>query len=100
MELILLLLVAGVIGYFLAGSRASKPIDNATAKVSETSKNLAGNTKSWWGKRFGKRQKTEEKPAETTEVIVVEDEKKPAEKSVSRRKSDTVEDSDQTGTNQ
>ena len=96
MELILLLVIAGLAGYFLAGSRLSKPIDEAASKVTETSKDVAGKTKSWWEGRFGKRQKAEPKPAgPSKEVVVMEEVRKPAEKSVSRRKSETADETDQ-----
>ncbi len=89
MELIVLILIAGVAGYFLAGSKYSKPIDDATSKVSETSKGVADKTRSWWGERFGKRAKSDAKPAENpANEPAAEEDKKPAEKSVSRRTSD------------
>jgi len=59
MELIILLLVAGVAGYFLARSRFSKPVDNATDKVTETTKDYADRTEGWFSSRFGRDRKVE-----------------------------------------
>jgi hypothetical protein len=84
MELLLLLLVAGVVGYFLAGSRFSKPIDDTTDKISQTSKSWVDRAGDWWRDRFGKRQQVVD--VESREVEA-EPEVKPAEKRPSRRKS-------------
>jgi hypothetical protein len=92
MELILLVLIAGVAGYFLAGSKYSKSIDQTASKVSDSSKDVADKTKNWWDGLFGDRRQTEAKSEKSTEkVVVVEDTKKPAEKTVSRRKSEETE---------
>ena len=84
MELLLLLLVAGVVGYFLAGSRFSKPIDDTAEKVSQTSKSWADKAGDGWRGRFGKRQQVVDVESRSVEA---EPEVKPAEKQPSRRKS-------------
>ncbi|MBN1149417.1 MAG: hypothetical protein JXA78_19300 [Anaerolineales bacterium] len=84
MELLLLLLVAGVVGYFLAGSRLSKPIDDAAGKVSQTSRGWLDKGKGWWRGRFGKPQIVDVESQE----IEAEPEARPAVKQPSRRKSD------------
>ena len=92
MELIVLILIAGAVGYFLAGSRFSKPIDETTGKVTDTTKGWASRFSGWWGERFGRRQKSEAPPAEQVVDVAASGEgKKPAEKSPSRRKSEGAE---------
>lgn len=48
MELIILIVVGGLIGFFLARSRFSKHVDNATQSVTDTSKEYVGRTNTWW----------------------------------------------------
>jgi hypothetical protein len=92
MELIVLILIAGAVGYFLAGSRYSKPIDDTAGKVTDTTKGWGSRFSNWWGARFGRRQKSETPPAEqVVDVPASTEEKKPAEKSPSRRKSEGAE---------
>ena len=94
MELILLLLVAGLVGYFLAGSRYSKNIDETAGKVGDTSRSLVGRFTDWVGGLFGRGAKEPEVvdaeakdiPVDEEEAEVLE-EKKTAEKASSRRKS-------------
>lgn len=59
MELIILLLVAGVAGFLLARSRFSKPVDEATDKVTDTTKDYADRTEGWFRSRFGRDRKVE-----------------------------------------
>lgn len=97
MELILLVLVAGAVGYFLAGSRFSEPIDETTGKVAETSKGWASSIGDWWRGLFGKRQQQvvdveSSEPAEEE----VEAEKKPAQRRASRRKSESEAENEDT----
>lgn len=54
MELILILLAVGVIGYLLARSQYSKNVDKATDQVVSTSKDLADKTEDLWRKQFAK----------------------------------------------
>jgi len=54
MDLLILAIIAFVIGYLLAGSKFSKPIDDASGKVAETSKNWTGKAESWWRGLFEK----------------------------------------------
>jgi hypothetical protein len=88
MQLLVLVLIAGVIGYFVARSKYSKPIDDAAGKVAETSKDATEKARGWWGRRFGKK---EGEPV-AADAPPAEDGKKPAEKSVSRRKEEATEE--------
>ncbi len=47
MELLVFVLIAGVVGYLLAGSRFSKPIDQSAQKVADTTKKAAKTTGGW-----------------------------------------------------
>lgn len=97
MELLLLLLVAGLGGYILARSRFSEPIDDAAETVSETSKSWVGSAQNWWRERFGTRDQVVDaesydlSESETSESPA-EEEKKPAAKQPSRRKTKTDEE--------
>jgi len=57
MWLILLLVAAGVGGYFFARSRFSKPVEDTASKVgtvtADTTKEYTGKASSWWQKQFG-----------------------------------------------
>lgn len=96
MQLLFLLLVAGVVGYFIARSRLSKPIDSATDKVAETSRSAADKTEGWWRRTFGKKDQAADQVIEGQSVDAppVEASPQPAEKQASRRKSsDTTSES-------
>jgi len=58
MWLILLLVAAGVGGYFFARSRFSKPVEDTASKVGNTTvdvtKEYSGKASSWWQGQFGK----------------------------------------------
>ncbi len=54
MDLLIVLFIAGIAGYYLSKSRYSKNIDATTAKVATKSEDLVDQTKGWWRKRFGK----------------------------------------------
>jgi hypothetical protein len=84
MELILLIVIAGIVGYLLAGSRLSKPIDQAGEKVADTTRNAAGSVESWFGRTFrrGKKPKDEVVEADARPS----EEAMPAAKQPSRRK--------------
>jgi hypothetical protein len=84
MQLLFLLLVAGVVGYFIARSRLSKPIDDATDKVAESSRSVADKTEGWWRRTFGKKDQAAEQVIEGSAVDAAP---QPAEKQASRRKS-------------
>jgi hypothetical protein len=91
MQLLFLILVAGVVGYFIARSRLSKPIDDATGKVAESSRSVADKTEGWWRRTFGKKDQTADQVIEGSAVDAVP---QPAEKQASRRKnSDTTSES-------
>jgi hypothetical protein len=59
MELLILIGAAGLIGYFFARSRYSKHVDNAAESVSNSSREYAGKTSSWWQRNFGGGRQTE-----------------------------------------
>jgi len=86
MQLVLLLLIAGVGGYFLARSRYSEPIDDAADKVAQTSRGWVDRAGDWWQQRFGKQQEVVD--VESREPEEAEEDVKPAEKRPSRRKSE------------
>ncbi len=54
MELIIFALIAGVIGYAIAKSRFSKPIDSAAGAVSSGTKDVAGKAAGWWQTTLGR----------------------------------------------
>ena len=88
MQLLFLILVAGVVGYFIARSRLSKPIDDATGKVAETSRSVADKTEGWWRRTFGKKDQAAEQVIEGSGGGCTPVDTPPtAEKQASRRKS-------------
>ena len=94
MQLLFLLLVAGVVGYFVARSRLSKPIDDASGKVAETSRSVADKTEGWWRRTFGKKDQAADQVIEGSAVDASDASPQPAEKQASRRKSaDTTPES-------
>lgn len=91
MQLLILLLVAGVIGYFVARSRFSQSIDSATEKVADSSRGVADKAEGWWRRTFGKKDQT---AGQVIEGSAVDANPQPAEKQPSRRKSaDTTPES-------
>lgn len=86
MELILLVVIAGAVGYWLAGSRFRKPIDETTGKVVDSSRSIASDAEVWLDKTLKRGNKPE------NEIIDAEakpvDEAKPAAKQSSRRRAD------------
>ncbi len=97
MELLVFVLIAGVLGYLLARSRFSKPIDESAKKVAETTGKAAKTTGGWLsgaGDWFRKTFKLG-KQAKDEVVDVAEVKKEPAAdaapaaaKQPSRRKSE------------
>lgn len=59
MELLILILIAGVAGYFFARSRYSKPVDEAASKVATTTQDYAGQTSRWSRSLFNRTSKAE-----------------------------------------
>jgi hypothetical protein len=57
MQLLILLFIAGIIGYFLARSQYGKKIDETTLKITSLSEGLIDQTRDWWRRRFGKKQR-------------------------------------------
>lgn len=103
MELLLLVLIAGLVGYWLANSRFRKTIDQTTEKVSDTSREAADRTEGWFRGLFSRKKPSDDTvdatfeeqttPNKTSEGTQPE-EVKPAEKTTSRRKS-SKEDEDE-----
>lgn len=81
MELVILILIAGVGGYLLATSRFSKRIDETGERITEASRNAADRAESW-GKNLFRRSK----PAGEEVIEGAAVEVPPAEKQSSRRK--------------
>lgn len=63
MWLILLLVAAGIGGYFFARSRFSKPVEDTASKVGnvtvEATKDYTGKANTWWQNQFGKGKATD-----------------------------------------
>lgn len=81
MELIILLLIAGVGGYFLANSRYSKRIDETGEQITTASRTAAEKAETWGRGLFSKSKKAGEEVIDGTAVDVAA-----AEKQASRRK--------------
>ncbi len=81
MELLVLVVVAGVGGYLLATSRFSKTIDETGEKMAETTRSAADRTENWVRGVFRRSKKPEK---EVIEGVAVD--APPAEKQPSRRK--------------
>ena len=105
MELILLVLIAGLVGFGLARSRFSKSIDQTTEKVTDGSKEVANRAGGWFRDLFSRKKPADETvdadfegtavTSETEESKKGEPEPaevKPAAKSTSRRKSTKEEE--------
>lgn len=54
MQLLIILIAAGVVGYFLSRSRYSENIEQTTSQISETSESMLERSKNWLGARFGR----------------------------------------------
>ena len=57
MELLILLFIAVVLGYFLARSKYGEKIDETTLKVTKRSESFIGEARDWWRRRFAKKQR-------------------------------------------
>lgn len=88
MQLLILVLIAGVIGYYIARSRFSQSIDSATEKVADSSRDAADKAEGWWRKTFGKKESA---ASQVIEGTAVDASPQPAEKQPSRRKSADAE---------
>lgn len=84
MQLLILLLIAGVIGYYVARSKFSQSIDSATEKVADSSRDVADKAEGWWRRTFGKKESS---ASQVIEGTAVDASPQPAEKQPSRRKS-------------
>jgi hypothetical protein len=90
MELLVLMIVAGVVGYLIAGTRFRKPIDDTAEKVADSTRSAAGNVEGWFSRTFRREKKPKEEvldaegkaasPAEPVEAT------QPAAKQTSRRR--------------
>lgn len=85
MELILLVFIFGVLGYILARSKYSKPIDDTAGKVADTGRDVTQKTTSWVSGLF-RRNKKEPEVVEVKAEDAPAAEAAPAEKQTSRRK--------------
>ncbi len=54
MELLILLIIAGILGYFLSFSRYSRNIDQTSGRVASSSEGLFKRTSRWFRTRFGR----------------------------------------------
>jgi len=95
MELLILVIIAGVVGYFLAGSRFSKPIDDTTGKVADTTRDLAGKTESWFTRTFRRNKEPSEEVIEAAAQPV--EEAKPAARQSSRRRDEGADETQSEG---
>ena len=55
MELILILILAGGIGYLFARSKYRKNVDTAVDTVTTSSRSYTDKATGWWRRRFGKK---------------------------------------------
>lgn len=88
MQLLILVLIAGVIGYYIARSKFSRPIDSATEKLADSSRGMADQAEGWWRRTFGKKEPA---ASQVIEGSAVDASPQPAEKQPSRRKSADAE---------
>jgi hypothetical protein len=58
MELIILIAVAAVAGFLFSRSRFSKPVDNATDRVTDSTKQYADRAENWVQRQFGRNPQT------------------------------------------
>jgi hypothetical protein len=88
MSLIILILIAVIVGYLLARSRASKPIDSAATTVADTTKDAAGKSAGWFKRTFGRKTSPKDEVIDVKAQPAAEApaEPQPAEKQASRRK--------------
>jgi hypothetical protein len=84
MQLLILVLIAGVVGYFLSRSRFSKPIDDTADKVADVSRGAADTVEGWGRNLFRRKAPRSEQVIEGT-AVDAEPETPPAEKQYSRR---------------
>ncbi len=98
MELLLLIIIAGVAGYFLSRSRFSKPIDETAGKVADSTRKAADSAESWVTRTLGRNKKPKEEVVDAEHKPAGEaaatEEIKPADRQPSRRKSGEGEASD------
>ncbi len=88
MQLLLVLALAAAAGYFVGASKWGKDVDEATSKVTDTTKDAADNVEGWFRTRFGKKSNVVDAESKDVEAP---DGKMAAEKSASRRKSEENE---------
>ena len=87
MELILLILIAGIVGYWLARSKFSETVNQTAGKVSETSRQAADRAGGWARGLFSRKKPSEDVvDAEFDEGEAESGDVKPAAKAASRRK--------------
>jgi hypothetical protein len=98
MELLLLIIIAGVAGYLLAGSRFHKNIDSTSEKVADSTRKAADSAEGWVSRTFGRNKKPKEEVVDAevkaSEETKPAEEVKSADKQPSRRKSEEGEASE------
>ncbi len=57
MDLLILLIIAGTIGFFLSRSQYGKKIDETSLKITSRSEGLIDETRDWGRRKFGKKQR-------------------------------------------
>lgn len=85
MQLLILVLITGAVGYYLSRSRFSKPIDNAADKVADVSR-AAADTVEGWGRGLFRRKGAGSEQVIEGKAVDAEPATPPAEKQASRRR--------------
>ena len=80
------LLILLIIGYDLARSKYSKSIDDATSKITDSSRSAADKVEGWWRRVFTKNKPPQSEVVEGQAADVSEEPAPPAEKQPSRRR--------------
>ena len=100
MELLLLIVIAGVAGYLLSRSRFSKPIDETAEKVADSTRKAADNAEGWVSRTFSRNKKPKEEvvdaEAKPASEIKPTEEAKPATRQPSRRKGEEESSAEET----
>jgi len=84
MQLLILILLAAIVGYFLAKSQFSKTIDETGEKVSQSTRDLADKSEKWVKSKFGKQDVSDDEGSTLSDEDET-NEMKTAKKRPSRR---------------
>jgi len=85
MQLLILVLIAGVAGYYLSRSKLSKPIDDAADRVADVSRGAADTVEGWGRNLFRRKAPRSEQVIVDGKAVDAEPATPPAEKQASRR---------------